>query len=386
MAGLYVHVPFCTQRCIYCDFYFVTTRKEHGSFVHALATEIEHYAHDYADLEPIETIYFGGGTPSLLSLKDLQRILHAIRTSFDAEQVEETTLELNPEDADLSYLRGLRDLGIDRLSVGIQSFYQDDLDWMNRSHTADESEAIIPLVREAGFDTFTVDVIFGLPEQPAEHWAANLERLVHLDVPHLSTYGLTVEEKTVLGKQVRRGLVAPADDDEMTERYQFTMDYLREHGYEQYEISSFGRPGVRALHNQRYWQHANYIGFGPSAHSFWWKSLPSPLAVRWSNVRNLNHYEALLRQHQVPLEHRESLSYDLLADEYIMLRLRTSEGIDLDTLDERYGADLLVEKVDELAELESQGLITLRNSRVCLTDRGKHVCDAVTAHLLLDPL
>jgi oxygen-independent coproporphyrinogen-3 oxidase len=386
MAGLYFHIPFCSQRCRYCDFYFVTTRSDHGPFVQALQTEIAHYAQEYAASEPVETIYFGGGTPSLLSLDDLHRILASIHDAFDTGTVCETTLELNPEDADPSYLRGLRDLGIDRLSIGIQSFFQDDLTWMNRSHTADEAAAIVPMVREAGFERFTVDLIFGLPEQPAERWAANLERAAALEVPHLSTYGLTIEEKTVLGKEVRRGLVTPAEDEAMAERYQFTMDYLREHGYEHYEISSFARPDQRALHNQRYWEHANYLGFGPSAHSFWWKSLPSPLAVRWSNVRNLKHYEALLRQHQVPLDHREPLSYDLLADEYIMLRLRTAEGIDLDALDERYGADLLVEKMDALADLEGRGFITLRNSRVRLTDQGKHVSDAVTAQLLLDPL
>ncbi|MDX1548867.1 MAG: coproporphyrinogen III oxidase family protein, partial [Rhodothermales bacterium] len=205
------------------------------------------------------------------------------------------------------------------------------------------------------------------------------------EIPHLSTYGLTIEERTPLAKQVARGRVAPADDDAVADRYQFTMDYLRAHGYEHYEISSFALPGRRAVHNQRYWEHANYLGLGPSAHAFWWKDLPSPLAVRWANVRNLKRYEALVRQGHAPLEFREPLSYDQLADEYIMLRLRTADGLDLDVLEDRYGADLLFEKIDALAVLEQERLIEpIRNSRVRLTDRGRHVCDAVTQKLLLD--
>lgn len=382
MAGFYLHIPFCTQRCVYCDFYFVTTKHGYASYVQALCAEIEHYALDYGD-EPIETIYFGGGTPSLLHLDALRHILKTIHTHYDAEDVREVTLELNPEDVDLDYLRGLRALGIDRLSIGIQSFFAEDLAFMNRSHNAAQAEAIIPLARRAGFDNFSVDLIFGLPDQPPEYWAANLEKVVQREVPHLSTYNLTVEARTPLHKQVERGLVTPQDDETLAARYQFTMEYLRAQGYEHYEISSFCRPGFRAEHNQHYWDHTNYLGFGPSAHSFWWKSLPSPAAVRWANVRNLKRYEALVHQRQAPLESREMLSYDMLADEHIMLRLRTADGLDLDLLESKYGVDLLFEKIDELALLETEGYIEpIRNSRVRLTDRGRLLCDAVTAKLL----
>lgn len=382
MAGIYLHIPFCSQRCTYCDFYFVTTQKSHAPFVQALCAEIEHYALDYGD-EPIETIYFGGGTPSLLRLDEIYRILQAIHTHYDTSNVREVTLEINPEDVDLDYLRELYALGIDRPSIGIQSFFQEDLRFMNRSHNAEQAEAIIPLVRQAGFKNFSVDLIFGLPEQPPEYWAANLEKVTHQNVPHLSTYSLTIEERTVLHRQVERGLVTPANEESVIARYQFTMEYLRAHGYEHYEISNFAQQGLRAQHNQLYWNHTNYLGFGPSAHSFWWKSLPSPVAVRWANVRNLRRYEALMRQHQTPLDFRELLSYDMLADEHIMLSLRTAEGLDLDVLEAKYGTDLLFDKVDELATLESDGYIEpIRNSKVRLTDRGKLLCDAVTAKLV----
>ncbi len=385
MAGIYLHIPFCSQRCIYCDFYFVTTVKSHTSFVQALIAEIEFYADRYGKQEPVDTIYFGGGTPSQLNEDEIARILEAIYRGFDTSRVKETTFEMNPEDVDVDYLRGLRALGIDRLSVGIQSFFQDDLTFMNRSHTAEQAEAIVPLVREAGFENFTVDLIFGLPNQPEEYWAANLQKAIRLEVPHLSTYSLTIEERTVLHNQVQRGLVVPLDDDTMASRFQFTMDYLRENGYEHYEVSNFARPGFRSVHNASYWEHKNYLGFGPSAHSFWRGSLRSPGALRWANVRNLRQYEALIAQRQLPLDMRDRLSFDTLANEYIMLRLRTRDGLDLQRLEAEYGVDLLFEKVDELAWLESEGYIEpVRNDTIRLTDRGVLLCDAVTARLMLD--
>src|SRR5690606_11739246 len=259
------------------------------------------------------------------------------------------------------------------------------LTFMNRSHTAEQAEAIVPLVREAGFENFTVDLIFGLPNQPEEYWAANLQKAIRLEVPHLSTYSLTIEERTVLHNQVQRGLVVPLDDDTMASRFQFTMDYLRENGYEHYEVSNFARPGFRSVHNASYWEHKNYLGFGPSAHSFWRGSLRSPGALRWANVRNLRQYEALIAQRQLPLDMRDRLSFDTLANEYIMLRLRTRDGLDLQRLEAEYGVDLLFEKVDELAWLESEGYIEpVRNDTIRLTDRGVLLCDAVTARLMLD--
>lgn len=384
LAGLYLHIPFCTQRCVYCDFYFVTTRKSHASFVQALCAELEHYAYTHGTLEPIETIYFGGGTPSLLHPDALYQILQTIHDGFDTANVQEVTLELNPEDATLDDLRTLRTMGFDRLSIGIQSFFEDDLRWMNRSHDAAHAEAIVPLARQAGFDNFSVDLIFGVPDQPMEYWMANVQKAAAMEVPHLSTYSLTVEERTPLFKQVQRGLVTTSDDETTAQRYQFTMDYLREQGYAHYEISSFARSGFRAVHNQRYWEHANYLGVGPSAHAFWWKKLPVSRADRWANVRNLRLYESLLDEHQMPLEYRERLDYDTLANEYILLRLRTADGLDLDVMENTYGVDLLMEKVDAIAELERADLLTLRNDTLTLTDAGKHVCDAVTAKLLVE--
>jgi len=382
MAGLYLHIPFCSQRCVYCDFYFVTTRKSHGTFIEAMRSEIEYYASQYAEREPIETIYFGGGTPSLLEPAELGQLLQTIGSHFDLSCLQETTLEINPENADIDYLSSLRSLGVDRLSIGIQSFFPSDLEFMNRSHDADDAEACIEHARKAGFDNFSADLIFGVPDQPEEYWYANVQKLVRLGVPHISTYSLTIEDKTVLSKMVERGIVQPTGDEEIEERYRFTMNFLRDHGYEHYEISSFAIPGVRSRHNQTYWDHRNYLGIGPSAHSFWWRGLP---ARRWFNERNLTRYETLLRQFEVPVGGTESMSIDMLADEYILLRLRTSDGIDLSRLQNHYGVDLLYEKEEEIDTFVAAGFIeSSAGDRIRLTDDGKLLCDSITSKLLLE--
>ena len=380
MTGIYVHIPFCAQRCTYCDFYFVTTEKSHTSFVEAICTEIRLRASAYASRDPVGSIYFGGGTPSLLHPDDLGRIIETLHESFDCTQVQETTVEVNPEDVTPEYLSAIRALGVDRLSIGIQSFFEDDLTFMNRVHDAAQARQVVETARSGGFDNFSVDLIFGLPDQPPEYWSANLEIAANLEVPHISTYGLTIEDGTPLKNRVERGVVEPASEEDMSDQFTFTMDYLRNRGYEHYEISSFAREGYRAIHNHRYWSHANYLGFGPSAHSFWWSGLP---ASRWANVRNLRRYQALLTQHVAPVDEKERLSIDSLADEYVMLRLRTADGLDLEELESRYGVDLLLERVDELADLETSGFIRpIRNNTVRLTDLGKTVCDTVTARLL----
>ncbi len=378
MAGLYLHIPFCAQRCVYCDFYFVTTRADHTPFIDAMCTELAHYAAEFN--EPIETIYFGGGTPSLLSPKELRRLFRTIREHYDLSALREVTLELNPDDAGPVYLTGLRELGINRLSIGIQSFFAEDLTAMNRSHTAEEAEAVVPMARAAGFDNFSVDLIFGRPGQPDEYWKANLEKVARLGVPHLSTYGLTVEPKTPLAKQIARGATPDVDEEQQAEAYRFTMKYLGRKGYNHYEISSFAKPGSEALHNRRYWDHSNYLGFGPSAHSF---RKNGDGAQRWANVRNLRRYEAVLAERHVPVDWKEKVSAVSLADEYIMLRLRTEDGIDLNVLREAYGRDLCDSHTDTLNRLQEAGHIHPPDGGALrLTDSGKQLCDSITARLV----
>ncbi|MFN3596210.1 MAG: radical SAM family heme chaperone HemW [Rubricoccaceae bacterium] len=384
MAGLYVHVPFCTQRCVYCDFYFVTSARARPAFAPALEGEIAHYGRAYGGREPIETIYLGGGTPSLLPLGDVARILEAMHAHFDTAAVAEVTLEANPEEiageAGRAYARGLRALGVTRLSLGVQSFFADDLRFMHRAHDAAAAEDAVAAAAET-FESFSVDLIFGLPEQPFEYWAANLEKALRLGAPHVSAYSLTVEDGTVLARRVRDGLVVPEGDETMRARYLFTAEYLAGRGLRHYEVSSFARPGHESRHNTGYWTHCNYLGFGPSAHSFWRETRSR--AWRWHNVAHLGRWQGLLAAGELPLERREALGPEALADEAVLLGLRRLDaGLDLDMLARDYGVDLLAERAPVLAALERAGLIHPVDGRtVRLTTEGAAVADAVALRL-----
>ena len=384
MAGIYIHIPFCAKRCVYCDFYFVTTSKDYITFTEALCTEIAMYGKGKEAQEPITTIYFGGGTPSRLPAELLDKILIQIQRYFNTENLEEVTLEANPDDLTPEYLKQLRNIGINRLSVGIQSFYQSDLDFMHRAHTAPQAEQVVSWIRAAGFDNFTVDLIFGIPNQPPEYWAANLEKVVRLNIPHLSCYGMTIEEGTPLFKQVRNGLVNVCDDDDWNSAYAFTSEYLTQHGYEGYEISNYAKQGRRGIHNARYWEHENYLGFGPSAHSFWWYHKPGAKVYRWANVRSLKTYNnTLLNLGLLPVDFREQLTRKELVEEYLMLRLRTADGLNLEILEETYGHDLLLNQTKALAHLESEALIyPLKGDLMLkLTLKGRMLHDAIATEL-----
>ena len=381
MAGLYLHVPFCTQRCVYCDFYFTTTSRDTGSYVAALAREAETAG---ATAPPLRTVYLGGGTPSLLAPDELAAVVQLAHDHFDTSGLVEVTAEANPEDlvgdAGRAWLQTARDVGVTRLSLGVQSFFDSDLAFMNRAHDGAQAEAGVAAVAER-FDDFSVDLIFGIPDQPFEHWGANLEKALRLGAPHLSTYSLTVEERTPLHKWVERGRVVPEGDETLRERYLFTHRYLQERGFEHYEVSSFARDGHRSRHNEGYWQHADVIGLGPSAHSFLRETRSR--AWRWSNVAHLGRWQGLLLAGRSPLEARERIGPDALADEAVLLGLRRLvDGLDLERLEADYGVDLLADKRDALAALASAGLVEVSPARVRLTPEGATVADAVALRLV----
>ena len=356
----------------------MTSQKLTQHFTETLVQEVAWQGTFFGPKVPIETIYLGGGTPSLLQISQIATILESVHQHFDTSNVLECTLEINPDDVDLSYLKSLRSLGIDRLSIGIQSFFEEDLQWMNRAHTAEQAQAIVDMARAAGFDRFSVDLIFGLPEQFEERWHANLDKALALDIPHLSTYGLTIEPQTPLYRQVELGRQTPISEHKSAGIYQHTMDKLRAAGYEHYEISSFCKPGERSQHNQRYWLHDNYLGLGPSAHSFW-QSENRP-ASRWANVRNLKKYISWDGDENPPLDFQEHIEPLQLANEYIMLRLRTRDGLQLSTLSEKYGLDIHPAKVEHIvnngmARLDASGVLSL-------TDQGLLLCDTITESLM----
>jgi len=383
VAGLYIHVPFCTQRCVYCDFYFTTTSRDTSSYVRALKIEAEAASAEYGD-EALQTIYLGGGTPSLLSPNELATVLQLAHDHFDTSELAEVTIEANPEDlvgdAGAAWLQTALDAGVTRLSLGVQSFFDEDLHFMNRAHDAAQAEAGVAAVAER-FQDFSVDLIFGIPDQPFEHWGANLEKALRLGAPHISTYSLTIEERTPLRKLVDLGRVVPEGDETLRERYLFTHDYLKERGFEHYEVSSFAQSGHRSQHNQGYWAHANVIGLGPSAHSFYRETRSR--AWRWSNIAHLGRWQGLLMSGGRPLDAREAIGPDALADEAILLGLRRLiDGLQLDVLERDYGVDLLAEKPNELAALESAALVEITPARVRLTPEGATVADAVALRLV----
>ena len=258
-ASLYVHIPFCTQRCSYCDFYFVTTSLDHNRFVRALCMEIVQVARNFPDTS-LSTIYFGGGTPSRLSPQAIYQILAQIHTCFQTHQVQEITLEANPEDITEDGLKELRRAGITRISLGIQSFRDADLTFLNRCHDSDQAIRACGMVHSAGFRSWSLDLIFGIPGLTMPAWQENLHHAIDTGSPHLSCYSLTVEPSTPLHRQVERGIVKPAPDVQISDQFQRTMDVLHAHDFEHYEISSFARPGHRSRHNSCYWYHINYLG------------------------------------------------------------------------------------------------------------------------------
>ncbi|MEM6328539.1 MAG: radical SAM family heme chaperone HemW [Bacteroidota bacterium] len=380
VAGLYVHVPFCTRRCVYCDFYVTTTHRDTAAFARAAALEIEAYGREFGERETLETIYIGGGTPSLLSPGDLAFLLDAVFTHFEVDDDAEITLEANPEDVTAEQMRAFRRLGVNRVSLGVQSFFDEDLVFMTRNHSGADAERSVEIIADT-FETYSLDLIFGVPEQPFEHWGANLERAVRLGVPHLSAYSLTIEAKTPLERMVRLGTVIPADDDVMRERFLFTHAYLGERGLAHYEVSSFSRPGHESRHNSLYWSHANVLAVGPGAHAFWRET--RSIAWRWANVAHLGRWRGLLDEGHLPVDWRERIGPDALADEAILLGLRRLDtGLDLDALATDYGVDLLTEQADTLAALESADLLSVRNGQVKLTAEGAAIADAVALRLV----
>ena len=384
LPGLYVHVPFCAQRCVYCDFSITTTRRDEGSFARAIAAEAARQGKVFRDRAPLSTLYLGGGTPSLLSPEALAAVLGSAHRHFDTAGLAEVTVEANPEnltgEAGRDWLRAARSLGVTRLSVGVQSFFDDDLAFMTRAHDGGQAEAAVAAaVAEIG--DVSVDLIFGVPDQPFEHWGANLQKALRLGATHLSTYSLTVEARTPLRKLVDLGRVVPEGDDTLRQRYLFTHDYLAEHGFEHYEVSSFARPGHRSRHNQSYWAHETVLGIGPSAHSFWRETRSR--GWRWADVAALSRWQGLVLAGHDPLDWRESIGPDELADEAVLLGLRRlQEGLDLDTLERDYGVDLLHERRAELAALEGAGLVEVTTERVRLTVEGAAVADAVALRLV----
>ena len=373
--GLYLHIPFCSAICPYCDFAVLTGGAERrASFVKHLLAEIRMWAEDRNAFPEIDTIYFGGGTPSALAPEDLARILIALRERLSIRDDAWIFFEANPEDVTPESVRAWRDLGVRTLSLGIQSFDADALRFLGRRHDPRAARQSVETAREAGFDTLSIDLIFGLTGQTPDFWRRTLEDALALTPDHISCYQLTIHEGTPFGFRLARGKMAEMPEPAQADLFLLTHELLAEHGLPGYEVSNFARgPGHQSRHNRKYWDHTPYLGLGPSAHSF--SGLEGHR--RWWNERKLRPYEMKVEMDERPVAGAEELTAHDLALEALMLGFRTIEGIDLLRFHERYGIDLRAENTPLIEGLAENGLLTIEGDRLLPTLRGWAVADSL---------
>lgn len=371
MAGIYLHIPFCRQACHYCNFHFSTSLKLKNEFVDALLKEIQLQS-TYLPSEPVNTIYFGGGTPSLLSIEELISILQTLRQTFTVAADAEVTLEANPDDIVEEKLKDWKQAGINRLSIGVQSFFEEDLRWMNRAHTAQQAIGNLQLARKY-FDNITIDLIYGTPTLPDEKWQHNVQQAISLGITHLSCYALTVEPGTALAHMINKHKTLDVNTEDQARQFLLLMDWMKAAGYEHYEISNFALPGMRSRHNSSYWQGASYLGLGPSAHSF------NGQSRQW-NIANNALYIKSLKEDKVPFE-VEHLTSTQRLNEYIMTSLRTVEGLNLEYVTTHFGEKASNKLKQETQQFIETGKMQLNNGYLQLTKEGKLFADGIAAEL-----
>jgi oxygen-independent coproporphyrinogen-3 oxidase len=372
MAGIYIHIPFCRKACHYCNFHFSTTLHYKEKLCEAITKELSLRKSELANLA-IETIYFGGGTPSLLLASELDLILSSLNDNFDLSKVKEFTLEANPDDLNPAFLSYLQTTPINRLSIGIQSFEANHLSWMNRAHTADEGEKSVKLAKAYGFHSLSLDLIYGLPNLSKVQWESNIQKALALQPDHISAYCLTVEQGTALAHEVKKGKVKLIDEELAEAQFLYLRKLLIENGYEHYEISNFAKPGKFALHNTNYWKGETYLGIGPGAHSF------SGLERSWNVSHNLQYINAI-NSGQLPIE-TETLTENNRVNEYIMTSLRTQWGISLKWFEETFGSERLEILQKQVEPFITQGKIIEADNYFKLSEAGLFFADGIAADL-----
>ncbi|WP_339752137.1 radical SAM family heme chaperone HemW [Algoriphagus aquimarinus] len=373
MAGIYIHIPFCRQACHYCDFHFSTNLDRMEQMADMICKELELRA-EYLLNKDLETIYFGGGTPSLLKPKLIEKILNQIAKTYNSNW-KEVTLEANPDDLSEDNLRSWQNLGIDRLSLGIQSFDEEVLKFYNRAHSAEESRSAIEKARKVGFEKFSLDLIYGFPQPNHELWKRDLSEAIAQNPGHISSYALTVEPKTALGNWAQKGQFQPADEDFVVEQFEILQEQTETAGYIQYEVSNFGKPDQFALHNTNYWKAVPYLGVGPSAHSFDGKN-------RGANPSSNSLYLKSIENGTPPFA-VDNLTEDERLNEYILTGLRTLWGIDFEFIHRDFGHDLLSSKKSILSQMDSEGWLLWQDKKLSLTKSGKLLADSIAAALFI---
>ncbi|MDY0905902.1 radical SAM family heme chaperone HemW [Pedobacter sp. CFBP9032] len=373
MSGIYIHIPFCKKACHYCDFHFSTSLKYENEMVEAICKEIEMKQDRISG--QIGSIYLGGGTPSILSEVALQKIFDTINHTFSVDSNAEITIEANPDDLTAAKLKELKKLPINRFSVGVQSFFDEDLLWMNRAHHADEAENCIKRSQDAGFENLSLDLIYGYPLLSDSKWLLNIQKTIELEVPHISAYALTVEPKTALAHAIRNKKQTPVNDSQSAAQFLILMDQLITAGFEHYEISNLAKPGCYAVHNTNYWRGVDYLGIGPSAHGFDGQN-------RYMNPANNAQYMEVLSKNKLP-EIVEELSLNDRFNEYIMTSLRTMWGTDLEKIKTDFGADFLEETNRNLKAFEDRDWLDIQDDQIKLSESGKLFADHIASELFI---
>jgi oxygen-independent coproporphyrinogen III oxidase len=374
MAGLYFHIPFCKQACHYCDFHFSTNQTLKQELVNQLAEELS-LQKDYLEGEPIETIYLGGGTPSLLTAQELELLFTAIQKNYQVATDIEVTLEANPDDLNSQKLNELKAAGVNRLSIGIQSFDENVLTFINRAHTATEALGCVDAAHKAGINNISIDLIYSIPGQDDNMLQKNLATALALRPNHISAYSLTVEEKTVFGRWASKGKLLAMEEDQSAQQFELVMDSLTQNGYQHYEISNYCLPGFQSKHNTSYWKGKKYLGLGPSAHSY-------NGGTRQFNISNNHLYIKSIQKGIVPFE-REELTNENKINEYLITSLRTEWGCNLNYLIEQFGYDLATHNKPYLNQLVANSLINLSENTITLTRAGKLLADRIASDLFV---
>ena len=373
MSGSYIHIPFCKQACHYCDFHFSTSLKKKDDMVLALAKEIEMRKSEFQD-QVVETIYFGGGTPSILQIIDIRFLIDEVFRNYNVIENPEITVEANPDDLSKERILELSNTRVNRLSIGIQSFFEDDLTLMNRAHNSKEAIACLEFATQY-FDNISVDLIYGVPEMSNEKWLQNIETALSFNIPHISSYALTVEPKTALHTFIQKGIIPPPDDEVASEHFQILVDKLTENGFIHYELSNFGKPTYFSKNNSSYWLGKKYIGIGPSAHSY------DGVSRSW-NVSNNSLYLKSISENQLPSE-VETLSKTDKYNEYVMTGLRTIWGISLERIENEFGKTYLDYLNQQAAKYIEDHLLFVDDTVLRTTKSGKFLSDGIASDLFL---
>lgn len=371
MSGIYIHIPFCRQACHYCDFHFSTSLKKKGALIIALIKELELRKDEFKS-NTVETIYFGGGTPSLLSKDELQLIIDTVYQNYNVAEDPEITLEANPDDLSKKIIIELSKSPINRLSIGIQSFFDSDLKLMNRTHNSEEAKKCLHEAVQY-FDNISLDLIYGIPGSSNDQWRDNIETALSFNVPHISSYALTVEPKTALKTFIEKGLIEDVDDEKAQEHFLILKEKLKEANYIHYELSNFGKEGYFSKNNSAYWQGKPYIGIGPSAHSF------NGIQRSW-NVRNNSKYIKAIELEELPSE-AETLTVIDRYNEYVMTGLRTIWGVSLEKVENDFGLHFKKYLLEQAQPFINELLLYIEEEKLHVTQKGQFLSDGIASEL-----